>query len=60
MKKWPKYIVLPVALFLYFITMAVYGIKQNDWRLPEDFWTIVIIETVVLVALFFVLKKRGR
>ena len=58
MKRWPKYIVLPVALLLYFVAMAVYGILHNGNRLPDDFWLILGVELVILGLLFFVLKKR--
>lgn len=60
MKRWPKYIVLPVALLIYFIVMAVYGIRMNNGALPERFGLIVTIELVVLVALFWQLKKRDK
>lgn len=60
MKQWPKYIVLPVALLIYFVVMAVYGIRMNNGALPERFGLIVTIELVVLVALFLLLKKRDK
>lgn len=58
--KWPKYKVLPIALLIYFVAMAVYGIVRNNGQLPEDFFLICGIETVILVALFLLLKRRGR
>lgn len=56
MKKYPKYIVMPTALLIYFIVMTIYGLKMNNWKLQEDFWTICITELVTLVALFFALR----
>ena len=58
MKRPPKYIALPVALLIYFVAMTVYGIIHNGNRLPDDFWTILAVELLVLVLLFFVLKKK--
>lgn len=58
MKKWPKYRVLPIALFVYFVAMAVYGIVHHGGRLPDDFFLICGIEVVILVILFFVLRKK--
>ncbi len=63
MKKYPKYIVLPSIMLVYFIVMTVFMTKQNGWNLPDDFWKICGMEVVVIVALFFSLrylhKKRG-
>lgn len=59
MKRWPKYIVLPVALLIYFVAMAIYGIRMNNGELPDRFGLIVTIELVVLVALFWLLKRRS-
>lgn len=56
MKKYPKYIVLPTAMLIYFICMTIYGLKMNHWRLQNDFWTICAVETVILVVLFFSLR----
>lgn len=60
MKRWPKYIVLPVALLINFVVMAVYSIRMNNGALPDRFGLIVAIELVVLVALFWLLRKRGK
>lgn len=63
MKKYPKYIVLPSIMLVYFIVMTVFMTKQNGWNLPDDFWKICGMEVVIIVALFFSLrylhKKRG-
>lgn len=56
MKKYPKYIVMPVALFTYFIFMTLYGLKRNNWHLQDDFWTICIVELVIIAALAFSLR----
>lgn len=60
MKRWPKYIVLPVALLIYFVAMAIYGIRMNNGELPDRFGLIVAIELVVLVALFWLLKMSRK
>ena len=56
MKKYPKYIVMPVALLIYFICMTVYGLKQNDWHLQDDFWTICIVELIIIALLYLSLR----
>ncbi len=58
--KWPKYIVMPCALLIYFIAMAVYGIVHNDGNLPQDFFLICGIELIILVVLFFLLRAKHR
>lgn len=58
MKRWPKHIVLPVALALYFVAMAVFGVYRNGWQLPDNFLVVVLVETAVIVLLYFLLKKR--
>ncbi len=58
MKKWPKYKVLPLALLLYFVAMAVYGVVRNDGSLPANFFLICGIELVILVGLYLLLKKK--
>lgn len=40
MKKYPKYIVLPSIMLIYFIVMTIFMTKENGWKLPEDFWKI--------------------
>lgn len=60
MKKYPKYIVMPVALLIYFICMTLYGLKRNEWRLQDDFWTIFVVEFVIIAALFFTLRYLQR
>ncbi len=54
--KSPKYIVLPIALALFFIAVLILSIKQNNGHLPEDFPLIVTIEAAILISLFFVLR----
>ena len=56
--KWPKYKTMPIALLIYFVAMAVYGIVHNGGKLPPDFWLISCIELVILVALFFLLRYQ--
>lgn len=58
--KWPKYKVLPVALLLYFVAMAVYGIVHNGGHLPDNFFLICTIELVILVVLFLLLRHKHR
>ena len=60
MKKYPKYIVLPVMLLLYFAAMLVYSIRRNHGALPEDFGIIVTVECVIIVALYFALRTLHR
>ena len=64
MKKYPKYIIMPSAIALYFVVMALFSIRQNDGKLPPQFFLIVIVEAVVVVALFLALRylhrKRGQ
>lgn len=56
MKKWPKYIVMPVALAVFFVAVLALSIKQNKGKLPDDFAIILIVEVVILTCLFFALK----
>lgn len=49
---------MPIALLIYFVAMAIYGIVHNDGKLPQDFWLISCIEIVILVALFFLLRYQ--
>lgn len=58
MKKYPKYIVMPTALLIYFIAMTIYGMKMNQWKLQDNFWLICIIENVIIVILYFALKYQ--
>ncbi len=58
MKKYPKYIVMPIALLIYFIAMTVYGLKMNHWKLQDNFWLICCIELLVIGGLFYILKYR--
>ena len=58
MKKYPKYIVMPTALLIYFIAMTIYGMKMNQWKLQDNFWLICIIEIVIIVVLYFALKYQ--
>ena len=64
MRKFPKYIVMPLALAIFFIAVLLLSIKQNHGHLTDDFALIASIEAVILIALFFVLrylhsKRRG-
>ena len=63
MRKLPKYIVLPLALAIFSISVLLLSIKQNRGHLPDDFALIASIEAIVLISLFFVLrylhKKRN-
>ncbi|MBR5068314.1 MAG: hypothetical protein IKX25_02840 [Bacteroidales bacterium] len=56
MRKFPKYIVMPVALAIFFIAVLLLSIKQNHGHLPDDFALIATIEAIILIALFFVLR----
>lgn len=56
MKKYPKYIVLPTIMTIYFIVMTIYTMKHNGWKLQDDFWQICGMEVVIIVALFFSLR----
>ena len=58
MKRWPKYKTMPVALLIYFVAMAVFSIYHNNWQLPDRFLLIIVVELVVIIALYFLLKKR--
>lgn len=60
MKKYPKYIVMPTAMAIYFVAMAVYGIYRNNGKLPDDFALICAIEVFILVTLFFSLRYLDR
>ena len=56
MKKYPKYIILPSIMLIYFIVMTIFMTRENGWKLPEDFWKIFSMEVVIIVALFFSLR----
>lgn len=56
MKKYPKYIVMPTAMALYFVVMAIYGIYRNNGNLPDDFALICGIEVIIILSLFFSLR----
>lgn len=58
MKRWPKYKTLPLALLIYFVAMAAYSIYHNHGQLPDSFLLIVVVEIVVLAALYLLLRKR--
>ena len=58
MNRWPKYIVLPAALLIYMVAMLVFGIYRNGGHLPHNFWMSLIVELLVVLALFYLLKKR--
>lgn len=58
MKK--KYIILPLALLIYFVAMAALGIKRNHGHLPDDFVLICGVELAIIVALFFLLRTLDR
>lgn len=60
MKKYPKYIVLPSIMTIYFIVMTIYTMKLNGWKLQDDFWKICGMEVVIIVALFFSLRYLHR
>lgn len=51
-----KHILLPLALLVYFIAMAFYGVHTNGGQLPENFGLIVGIEVVILLVLYWALK----
>lgn len=54
--KAPKYIVLPIALAIFFLAVLALSIKQNNGSLPADFPLIVAIEAAILISLFFALR----
>lgn len=56
MKKYPKYIVMPTAMAIYFVVMAIYGIYRNHGNLPDDFALICGVELVIILSLFFSLR----
>ena len=60
MRKLPKYIVMPVALAIFFIAVLFLSIKQNHGQLPDDFALIATIEVLILISLFFVLRYLHR
>lgn len=57
-KRWPKYIILPMALLIYSIAMTVFGIHRNNGKLPDDFWLFLVVEVAVIIALYYLLKKK--
>ncbi len=56
-----KYILLPAVLVIYTVVMAVYGWERHkrDDMLGEYF-TIIGVESVIIVVLFFLLRHRER
>lgn len=55
-----KYIVIPVALLCYTAAMSCYSIYHNEGRLPKDFFLVLVIELLITLALFFLLRLRER
>ena len=56
MRKLPKYIVMPLVLAIFFIAVLLLSIKQNHGHLPDDFVLIAVVEAIILISLFFVLR----
>lgn len=56
-----KHILLPAVLAIYTLVMAVYGwdrYKKDD--MLGEYFTIIGVETVIIIALFFLLRHRER
>lgn len=54
-----KYILMPLAILLYAIIMAVYSYRQTGaWT--THMTITALVEVVVIVLLFFFLKRKGR
>jgi len=56
-----KYILLPAVLAIYTVVMAVYGwerYKRDD--MLGEYFAIIGVESVIIVALFFLLRHRER
>ncbi|GEM_PF-4500985 len=60
MRKYPKYIVLPCCMLVYFIVMSVMGWKMNHWQMPEDFVLTACGEVAIIIILFFSLRYLHR
>jgi len=58
--KYPKYILLPGALALYFVVLAYMQYKDNGYHLRDDFAQGVIIEVLILVSLFVILRYQHK
>lgn len=56
-----KYILLPSVLAIYTVIMAVYGWERyNRDGMLGEYFTIIGVELVIIVALFFLLRHRER
>jgi len=56
----PKYIIVPALLLIYFVVVAVWSIKQRNGELPDNFALTVIVELILVGAVFFFMRKRYR
>ena len=54
-----KHIWLPAALLLYSIAVGWFSWRRHGGP-TEGFWTVAAIEAVVIVALFFLLRAKGK
>lgn len=60
-KKYPKYIIVPSCIAVYFLIMAYIG--RDELLVEKDYFSYfgkIVVEVVVLIALYFVLKKRDK
>lgn len=60
MSRPPKYIALPVALAIFFVVILVFSIKQRGGMLPDNFAITVVVEIIILIALFLLLRYKHK
>lgn len=60
MKKFPKYIIVPLALLVYFLAVMAYSINERNGELPPHFVVTILVEIAILVIIFFLLRHREK
>lgn len=58
MKRYKKSVVMPLALFIYTTVMAIYFIPRNHEMSSTEKWVTVTASYLIIIALWWVLRKR--
>lgn len=58
MKRYKKSVVMPLVLFIYTTVMAIYFIPRNHEMSSTEKWVTVTASYLIIIALWWVLRKR--
>ena len=58
MKRYKKYVLMPLALFIYTTVMAVWFIPRNQEMSDTEKWVTVTVSYVIIALLWWVLRKK--